>query len=128
MNEIIITIVGVLGGVLTRFVSEELKQGPVRASALLTLLFGLLVYALTSGSGSYFAENAPLVFFGGTFVGMASVKVITNYFGIIISSLVFGCLYLLASSYFAGFGGSLGLMACVSDLVAIGFLKTISRK
>ena len=74
MNIILIILASILGATLTFYVSEALKQGPVRASALLSLIIGLFFYYFPDILNVYLTKNIPLVFIGASFIGMASQK------------------------------------------------------
>ena len=54
MNNFILIITGILGATLTHFVSEQLRQGAVKASALLSLLVGLFFYLVKVKMKQYF--------------------------------------------------------------------------
>lgn len=72
MNYLIIIVTGILGAWLTFFVSERLKQGPVRASAVLALIVGLFFYCFPELCNAYLTKNIPIVFIGTSFIGMVA--------------------------------------------------------
>ncbi|UII25066.1 hypothetical protein LVD15_17345 [Fulvivirga maritima] len=119
MNYIIITITGVAGVLLTFFVSHDLKQGPIRASAGLSLLVALTFEYIPLFQHIPLSESIPYVFIGGSFIGMVSSEVIHSYTFLTVSGIIFSVLYLNASHYFNGYGGALGTTACISLLVSI---------
>jgi hypothetical protein len=73
----------------------------------------------------------PAVFYGATFVGMTSEKVINHWGFIILGTLVYSIIYSFASVTFKGFGGGLGTMASFSVLFAFAFqfiLNSLMKK
>lgn len=127
MNELIIVITGILGATLTYYVSEQLKQGPVRSSALLSLIVGLFFYCFPEILSQYLANNIPLVFIGASFIGMVSAKVKVNYLSLVIAGFLFSTIYLGKSDFFEGYGGALGAMAFIALLTIMVLGKVVSR-
>lgn len=119
MNNLIIIFTGTLGVVLTFIVSHELKQGPVRASAGLSLLVGLFIHFFPSLLPNELTTSIPYVFIGASFIGMVSAEVLDNYFFLALSGAVFSIIYLNTSQLFNGYGGALGTTACISLLVSL---------
>ena len=116
MTALILIITAVIAAMLTFFTNHKLKQGPVRSSALLSLVVALLFYFFPNFAGADLAKNVPVVFIGGSFIGMVSKKIVDNYFKLAISGLVFAIIYLNTSRFFAGYGGALGASAGISLL------------
>lgn len=115
----ILILTGIAGATATYFVSTRLKQGPVRSSALLTLVVAgfcnLFPETLTPDLG----KNIPVVFIGASFIGMVSSQHLSTYLGLSASGIIFTILYLNTSQVFAGYGGVLGTSACISLLVVL---------
>jgi hypothetical protein len=130
MNSIIIIITGILGATLTFYVSEQLKQGAVRASALLSLLVGLFFYGFPEITNEYLTKNIPIAFIGASFVGMISAKKMSNYGLLAFAGAIFSIIYLSKSYFFDGYGGGLGTSAFIALLATLGmsavFLKNKS--
>lgn len=122
MNSIIIIITGVLGATLTFYVSEQLKQGVVRASALLSLIIALFFYCFPQLLNAYLTENIPIAFIGASFVGMISSKAFANYGLLTIAGILFGVIYTNQSHFFDGYGGALGTSAFIALLTTKGVL------
>ena len=127
MEQFILIITGIIAATTTHILSNKFNQGNVRASALLSLVVGGFFYIFPDIKTSYLATNIPLVFIGASFVGMANLKIFSNYIFLIISGFVFTLIYLNASQFFTGYGGGLGTMACISVLVSIGLFKLINN-
>jgi len=128
MNEAIIIITGILGATLTYYVSDRLKQGPVRASATLSLIVGLFFYSLPNLLSPFLTESIPIVFIGATFIGMVSSKAKVNFLHMAIAGSLFGLLYINRSTYFDGYGGALGALAFIALLTIMVIVKLFVRK
>lgn len=119
MEKFILMGTGICGAMATYFVNTRLKQGPVRASALLTLTVAAFFYFFPEVLSMYLTKNIPVVFIGSTFIGMVSAQKMSSYTGIAIAGLVFAIIYLNTSNFFDGYGGALGTSACISILVML---------
>ena len=128
MNFIILAITGVLGATLTFYVSEQLNQGVVRGSALLSLIVGLFFYCFPEVLDVYLTKNIPIVFIGTSFIGMASPKGQKHYLLLAISGILFSLVYINKSHFFNGYGGALGTLACITLLTSMAFSHAYSKK
>ncbi|WP_338731317.1 hypothetical protein [Mangrovimonas cancribranchiae] len=128
MNTLIIIITGILGATLTFYVNEHLKQGAVRASALLSLTVGLFFFWFPDILNNYLTQNIPPAFIGASFIGMVSSKAITHYSWLIIAGILFSIIYLNASHFFNGYGGALGTSAAIALLATLGIPVTLSKR
>ncbi|GFD75204.1 hypothetical protein ACXIHB_03310 [Tenacibaculum sp. IMCC1] len=134
LTTISIYLTSILGAFLTFLVSTKYKQGPVRASALLTLFVASTCSLFSELFSEDIANQIPWVFFGASFVGMTSSKLTRNYTSIIFAGIVFGFIYTVSPTFFNGYGGALGTAACISILVVIGInnlirlLKALKKK
>lgn len=119
--ELIVLILTGIAGVLTTFiVSNTWKQGAVRASAGLSLVVGMFFYFFPNLLSEYLTHHIPFVFFGASFVGMVSKNLVSSYWALGISGIIFSTLYLHTGPYFEGFGGALGTTASISVIVILG--------
>lgn len=125
LTTISIYLTSILGAFLTFLVSTKYKQGPVRASALLTLFVASTCSLFSKLFSEDIANQIPWVFFGASFVGMTSSKLTRNYTSIIFAGIVFGFIYTVSPTFFNGYGGALGTAACISILVVIGMNNLI---
>ncbi len=116
MIAFVLILTAIIAAMLTFYVNHQLKQGPVRSSALLSLIVASTLYFFPDLLPTEFAKNIPVVFIGGSFIGMASKKIIDGYFKLAISGLVFAVIYLNTSRFFNGYGGALGASAGISLL------------
>lgn len=119
IEQLILFIVGGFSAMLTFFLHVDLNQGPVRASSLVGVLVGIFVLLCPDLLSPYLTKNLPLVCFGASFIGMVSSKVLSNYFLIGFSGIVFTIIFFNTSSFFNGFGGGLGSAACIALLVSL---------
>ncbi len=127
MNTVILLFTGVVGAIWTFHVNEHLKYGPVRASALLSLLVGLLFYFFPNVLNPYLTQNIPVVFCGAGFMGMVSSKVVSYYFTLFVAGILFVVIYLNASLFFKGYGGALGTSASIALMGTLGLAAFISK-
>lgn len=127
MNYLIIIITGTTGAVLTFYLSENKKQGPVRASAILSLIVGLFFYSFPEALNPYLTKHIPIVFVGTSFIGMVSSKTVANQKTIALAGVLFSIIYINKNHTFEGYGGSLGTMAFIALLTSMGFVVLVSK-
>jgi Sec-independent protein secretion pathway component TatC len=127
MNTFILIITGILGATLTHFVSEYLRLGAVKASALLSLIVGLFFYAFPNVLNGYLTEHLPIVFVGTSFIGMVSAKTLKSYTLLAIAGALFTGIYITKSHVFDGYGGALGALAFIALVTTMGFAFVVSN-
>jgi hypothetical protein len=118
-NLLVLICIGFTGAVFTFYLNEEIKQGPVRSSALLSFTVALLFKIFDFDIDPYLVKNIPLVCIGSSFIGMVSSRLIKNYWLIGAAGFLFCVIFLNASRFFHGYGGALGTSACISILVIL---------
>ncbi len=119
MEEMIVLVVSVVAGIATYIVSNILKRGAVIASAIITLVSGLMIPYFFPSMGSVLATAAAC----SSYAGMISVENALNLFEMAIISLMTGILFIAASSAYIGIGGRLGTIAAISCFAWLGFKK-----
>ncbi|RFZ91350.1 hypothetical protein D0C36_16815 [Mucilaginibacter conchicola] len=119
MNNIVLICTAVIAANLTFYVNERLKQGPVRSSAGLSLLVACFFTVFPHILSPALVKNIPVVFIGGSFIGMVSAKLLSGYLRLSMAALVFSIIYLNTSKFFNGYGGALGTAASISVLVVL---------
>ncbi|WP_100064980.1 hypothetical protein [Miniphocaeibacter massiliensis] len=119
MEEIIILIISVVAGISTYIVSNILKRGSVIASAIITLISGLMIPYFFPNIGGMLTLAAAC----SSYAGMISVENALNIFEMAIISLMTGILFIASTSAYLGIGGRLGTIAAISCFAWLGFKK-----
>lgn len=119
MEEFSILIISVIAGVATYTVSHILNRGAVIASAIITLVSGLMLPHLIPSIGGSLAVAAAC----SSYAGMISLENALNLFEMSIISLMTGILFIATSSAYPGIGGRLGTIAAISCFAWLGFKK-----
>ena len=119
MEEVIILIISIAAGMATYIVSNLLKRGAVIASAIITLVSGLMLPYFFPSMGGVLATAAAC----SSYAGMISVENALNLLEMAIISLMTGILFIAASSAYIGIGGRLGTIAAISCFAWLGFKK-----
>ncbi len=127
MDVFFLVLAGAFSAMITFLLHNRYKQGIVRASAIVGLISGGFVYFFPDLLSPFLTDNLALVCFGASFIGMVSSQVLNNYWVLAIAGIVFTILYLSASSYIDGFGGSLGAAACIALLMVLGITKMFKQ-
>lgn len=128
METLALFITSIVGATATFFVNVQLKQGAVRASALLSLIVALFFHLFPEVLSTTLTTQIPVVFIGASFIGMVSNKVLNNYWLIGISGIIFTIIFLNTSKFFNGYGGALGTSACISLLTVMSLPVFFSRQ
>lgn len=119
MEELSVLIISVVAGVSTYIVSHILKRGAVIASAIITLISGLMLPYFFPLMGSVLATAAAC----SSYAGMISLENALNLFEMSVISLMTGILFIAAKSAYPGIGGRLGTIAAISCFAWLGFKK-----
>ena len=119
MEEVIILTVSVVAGMATYVISNFLKRGPVIASAIITLVSGLMLPYFFPSMGNALATAAAC----SSYAGMISLENALNLFEMAVISLMTGILFIAATSAYPGIGGRLGTIAAISCFAWLGFKK-----
>jgi hypothetical protein len=112
MTYVFILLTSLLSTHVTYLLSHRKKLGPVRASALSTLIF----VALTAAIPYSLIPRLQAAFFGASFVGMSDSSRLCER-KVLVASLVFSIIFCLLSYLRQGIGGTLGATAFLSCLV-----------
>lgn len=120
-------IVGAVAALVSFILNNNFKLGIVVGSALPSLVFALAVMGLTPYLPDQFVAEAPVIFYGAAFIGMASNQVLSSYFLIGIAGLLFTFTYLFTAPFFNGFGGALGTTAALCFLPIWGIKVLIEK-
>lgn len=120
MIELSLYSVGFVAALVAFILNNNFKMGIVIGSALPSLVFALVVLFLEPFLPMAFTTEAPVIFYGAAFIGMASNKILASYLLIGVSGLMFTFIYLYTAPYFDGFGGALGTTAALCFLPIFG--------
>ncbi|CAM4044945.1 hypothetical protein SAMN06265348_101521 [Pedobacter westerhofensis] len=126
-NLAILFAVSFVSSVTTFYANEHLKYGPVRSSAMLSLAVGLFFYFFPHLMNSFLVKNIPIVFIGGSFIGMVSSRVLSNYLLIGTAGLIFCLIYINTSRFFNGYGGAVGTASAIA-LLAVLSLPVVTKR
>ncbi len=101
----------ILAGLLTFYLSNEVGLGLVVASGLIGVLTSIFFpkYKYAAYCGAAYC---------GSFVGMSSKFLLTNYNEFLLASIIAGLIFVIARNIFSGFGGKLGAIAFTSTTIA----------
>ena len=119
MEELIILIISIAAGMATYIVSNILKRGAVIASAIITLISGLMLPYFFPLMGDVLATAAAC----SSYAGMISLENALNLLEMAVISLMTGILFIAARSAYIGIGGRLGTIAAISCFAWLGFKK-----
>ena len=119
MEEVIILIISIVAGMSTYIVSNILKRGAVIASAVITLVSGLMLPYFFPSMGAVLSTAAAC----SSYAGMISLENALNLLEMSIISLMTGILFIAAKSAYIGIGGRLGTIADISCFAWLGFKK-----
>ena len=119
MEELLILLVSIVAGISTYIVSNFLKRGPVIASAIVTLIAGLILPYFFPTIGTGLAVAAACA----SYAGMISVENALDLLEMAMISLITGILFIASSSAYVGSGGKLGTIAAISCFAWLGFKK-----
>ncbi len=120
---IMIILVVALATSLTYLIIHKLKKGPVIASAVVTLLSGILLPSLLPEEGMLLATVAT----AGSYAAMVSKEKFPKLVDMIFVGVLCGIVFILTQEVFVGVGGRLGSIAAISCFSWLG-LKKIKDK
>lgn len=118
-----ILIISLVAGMATYVIANTLKKGAVIASAIITLLSGLILPYIFPIIGGTLATVAACA----SYAGMISLKNAPNLREMAIISLITGMVFIAARSAYSGIGGKLGTMAAISCFAWLGIKKILVR-
>lgn len=119
MEEVIILIISIVSGMATYIVSHILNKGAVIASAIITLVSGLMLPYFFPLTGSVLATAAAC----SSYAGMISLENALNLLEMAVISLLTGILFIAARNAYPGIGGRLGTIAAIACFAWLGFKK-----
>lgn len=121
MNLIIIGL-SIIAALVTWELNVKHCLGGVRASSLVSLITGLIVY-FSKVDAVY-----GVAVMGASFAAMSTEYVIPKRFWIIICGFVFSLIFSnIPDNIFAGFGGKLGTTACIAVVMTLGVIRVTNN-
>lgn len=106
----------IAGSFITFALQVELGLSAVLASSTVGIL-AYLVYKISKDT-----NNIHIAAYCGSFIGMTSMIRATDYFTLILASVLGACVYIFARNVFNGVGGKLGSIAFISICLTLYFL------
>lgn len=122
MYEIIILTVAIIAGITTYIISHILKRGAVIASAIVTLIAGIMLPYFFPLIGVTLASVAAC----SSYAGMISLENALNLREMSIISLISGILFIATTNAYVGIGGKLGTIAAIACFSWLGFKKVFT--
>ena len=119
MQNIMIIIVAIIAGLVTYAIANILNKGAVFASAVVTLISGIIFPYFFPIMGNSLMVVAACA----SYAGMVAIKNVPKLWEMVMVSTITGTLFIVASTTYTGVGGKLGTIAAISCLAWIGFKK-----
>ena len=119
----LLVITGVVAAVVTYYLNNNRKQGPVLASAVVGLIAGVLLPVLHKDAGAAMAVVAICA----SFAGMSNTKRMPSWIPMAFVGLSAALVYMFASPFIGGTGGKLGTMAFGSTMAVRGLMDLAAK-
>ena len=120
---LLLVITSVVAAVVTYYINNNLKQGPVKASALVGLVAGLLLPLVYKSGGSTLAVMAICA----SFAGMSNTKRMPSWIHVAFVGLSAALVYMFANPFIGGTGGKLGTIAFGSNMAIRGLMDLVAK-
>ncbi|NLY76854.1 MAG: hypothetical protein GX080_02040 [Tissierellia bacterium] len=115
----LIIVMAMLAASLTYFIIYKLQKGPVIASAIVTLVSGIVLPQFFPDKGLLLATVAT----AGSYAAMVSKEKFPRILDIAFVGALCGIVFLLTEDVFVGVGGRLGSIAAISCFTWLGIKK-----
>lgn len=122
MENIMILIVAIIAGMATYVIANILNKGPVFASAVVTLISGIIFPHFFPLIGSTLMVVAACA----SYAGMVAIKNVPNLWEMVIVSSITGLLFIIVSTSYVGVGGRLGTISALACFTWIGFKRVFA--
>jgi hypothetical protein len=119
----LLIITGVVAAVVTYYLNNNRKQGPVLASAVVGLVAGVLLPALHKDAGGAMAVVAICA----SFAGMSNTKRMPSWIPMAFVGLSAALVYMFANPFIGGTGGKLGTIAFGSNMAIRGLMDLVAK-
>ena len=119
----LLLITSVVAALVTYYLNNNRKQGPVLASAVVGLVAGVLLPVLHKDAGGVLAVMAICA----SFAGMSNTKRMPSWIPMAFVGLSAGLVYMFANPFIGGTGGKLGTIAFGSNMAVRGLMDLLGR-
>lgn len=113
-----IFVTSIVAGLATYFINHNLKQGGVKASAIVALLAGIFLPYFFPETGKTLAVMAACI----SYAGMSAVKRVADFREMTVVSIFAVIIFIASAPVYAGVGGKLGTMGCIA-VIAVGGVR-----
>lgn len=97
------------GCLICFFLQSELKWSAITSSSVLGFLITLIPFP-----PRFDRKGIQVAFFTGTFAGMSSPEILSNYQHVLMISILTFIVFAVAKPFFVGLGGKMGAVAFLS--------------
>jgi len=120
MSNISIIIVSIIAALATYYISINMGKGPVFASALVTLISGIIFpYFFPEGGGTLAVMGTC-----ASYAGMVANTKFPKIWEMVFVGLIAGLVFIVTTNAYVGVGGRLGTIGAISGLSWLGIKKT----
>jgi len=105
-KNLLLLVAVMVGAVASEYLGVDLKLGAVLGSAIVGIVAALVI------------PDYAVPVYTGSFVGMASTRLLPGYAPLVTAAVVAGIIYVLTLTVFGGFGGKLGTIAATGCIFA----------
>lgn len=116
-----VVVISLAAGLLTWNLNHHLKRGPVLASAVVTLVAGLLLPKLFPQNAVPFCAMAACA----SYVAMSATARLRGWSETILALLIAAILFLVTGTVFVGVGGKLGTIAAIGAMTVWSWRQII---
>jgi len=120
---LLLLITSVVAAVVTYYLNNDRKLGPVKASALVGLVAGLLLPLVYKSGGTTLGVMAICA----SFAGMSNTKRMPSWIPMAFVGLSAGLVYMFANPFIGGTGGKLGTIAFGSNMAIRGLMDLVAK-
>lgn len=119
VSDVVLLLIGGFSSLGTYLLHTQFNWSEIRASSLMGVLGGLLASAPVEWSTVVIHEHIGYVVFGASFIGMVSSKLLSNYFLLVLTGMLFVIIFLEINSLILGMGGGLGATAFITLVMVL---------
>lgn len=124
---VVIVLVSVISVAITANLIQRLHVNAVLASAAPSLIVAVCALFFRDKVEPNVYRQILFVFFGASFVGMSASHYLRLGWHVVIGGVFFAGLFIVCQKVAEGFGGRLGLFACIAVFCTIGLEYLFTR-